>query len=115
MGKSKLKKIIISISIVIGLTSLPILIGFLCAHFIQKPNYFETITTLFSLAYLFVFLIKVARKDNLVYRKGKYKSKEEYKESDSYQSYKKTQLILLISCLILVISSLIIFFTYVKK
>lgn len=115
MKSEKIKKILLYVSLIIGLSGIPILVGYLFSIGFDRPVIFETVPALFALIYLMWILFQVGRKDNLLYRKGKYKSKEDYKSSEDYQRYKRNQLLLLIPVVLLVVSSLFIFFFYVKK
>ncbi len=110
--KPNYKKMIKGIISILILTVVPLLIGFLCSYFLDRKNLFETIAALFAIVYLFIFLIRLGRKDNIYYRKNKYKSKDEFKSSDLYKKYIFIQIILTICICILVVSSLFIFFFY---
>lgn len=110
--KPNYKKIFQGIIAILIMTVLPLIIGFLFSYFLDRKNLFETICALFSLVYLFAFLIRLGRKDNIYYRKNKFKSKDEFKSSDLYKKYIFIQIVLIISFLILVISSIFIFFFY---
>lgn len=112
LSKSDLKKIVKGILIVLILTVVPLLVGFLCSYFLDRKNLFETITALAAIVYIFVILIRLGRKDNIYYRKNPYHSKDEFKQSDIYKKYVYFQIILLIAVLILVISSIFIYFFY---
>ncbi len=109
LDKKKLAK---GILICFFMIVIPLLLGFLLSYFLKRNSLFETITCLFSLAYLFLLLIQLKRKDNLVYRKNKYKNKEEYRESVDHVRYVHNQTILSVAALTLVLSSLLIFFFY---
>lgn len=94
------------------LIAVPLLLGFLLSFFLQRKNLFETVTAFFSLVYLLLFLFRISRKDNLVYRKNKYSSKEEYHQSADYKNYKDFQLLFSFAVLALVVSSVLIYFLY---
>ena len=112
IAKPNYKKIVKGIIFILVLSVIPLLIGFLCSYFLDRNNLFETICALFSLVYLFIFLIRLGKKDNIYYRKNKFKSKDEFKSSDLYKKYIFIQIVLVISILILIVSSIFIFFFY---
>ena len=113
MEKKDRKKRIGEILLSVLLVVFPLLLGFLLSFFLKRKNLFESIAALFALVYLLVFLFRLMKKDNLVYRKGKYRSKEEYKESIDHERYRNGQLLLLFPILVLILSSVLIYFFYV--
>lgn len=109
LDKKKLAKGII---LCLTMFLVPLLVGFLLSYFLKRNSLFETITCLFSLVYFLLALFGLTKKDNLLYRKNKYKNKEEYKESQDHEKYVYTQTILLLPAIVLVLSSILIFFFY---
>ncbi len=109
------KKVLLKRILLVLLFSLvPIGLGFLFGLIFSRKVIVESIPALFAVVYFFLVVIRFARKDNLLYRKNKYPSKEDYKQSNDYKKYIVGQIILLISALLLVLSSLLLFFFYVK-
>ena len=108
--RKRIRRILLSAALLI----VPLLLGFLLSYFLEKKSLFETITVLFALLYLLLFLFRLMKNDNLVYRKGKYKNKEEYRESEDRERYLQGQLVLAVPILLLVLSSVFIYFFYVK-
>lgn len=112
---NKIKTILLSILFILILSLIPNLVGFLIGYFLNRHSLYETIVALFALIYLFLFLIRLSKKDKNMYRSKKYASKADYKQSDEYQRYKIIQFVFIVSVLFLVISSIFIFFFFVKS
>ncbi len=107
-----IRKLMKGLIAVLILCAVPILAGFLFSYFFDRKLLFETIVALFSLIYFFIIVIRLSRKDELYFRKGKYHSKDEFRQSEDYRKYVSFQLVFLIPTLILVIISIFLFIFY---
>ena len=106
------KRVLKGSLISLGMAVFPLVLGFLLSFSLKRASLFETICSLFVLVYLAIVLIMVVRKDELVYRKGRFKNKEEYRQSEERMKFRFRMIVLLVPIVLLIVSSVLIFFFY---